>query len=290
MSILTQRAMGVYSITFHSKRGDMVYIGSTTQTFEQRKWEHLSELRRGKHCNKYMQRLWDKYQNFTFEIVEVCDDPHAVAIREQWYIEHTDKSKLINNGPARPSPRFGVPVSEEARRKMSQAAKARCARPEERERLRLQATGRSPSAETRRKLSEASKKFYGTPNGRAFLSKINKGKTVSDATREKLREANRGRKPSERCIAALRKAVTGRKPTPDETEKRSASLKRFYRKHPEKRAEISASLSKRIISDETREKLRTASTGKRHSQETKEKLRQIALDYYARKKVGEDVD
>jgi len=204
-------SFGVYSMTFQTEHGEKVYIGSTAQTFEQRNYEHLSSLKRGRHCNKYLQRLWNKYQKFTFEIIEECTDPNNVTIREQWYIDHTDSEILINNGPARPSPRFGVPVSEETRKKQSESAKRRMSRPEEREQLILRATGKSPSEETRKKLSEASSKFYQTEQGRAFMSQIAKGRVVSEETREKLSRANRGKKPSPQALDGRKRYLQQRR-------------------------------------------------------------------------------
>jgi len=262
---------GVYSITIKTDHGDMIYIGSTSKGFKQRMSEHLSCLNHNKHCNKHLQRLWCKYQNFSFSVVEVCSDPKEVAIREQWHIEHTEKSVLINNGPAYPSPRYGMPVSEETRKKQSEAAQKRASNPQERERLRLIATGISPSTETRRKLSETSGRFYRTPEGREFMSRINKGKTVSSETRAKLSLANKGKKPSQKCIDAVRRANTGRKPSPEALIKQSVSMKNFYLEHPEKRKKISADLKKRVITEETREKLRQAAL-LQHSRNSKNEI------------------
>lgn len=48
------------------------YIGSTIRPVYIRKYEHFSELRKGKHCNKYLQNSFNKYGevNFKFEILE----------------------------------------------------------------------------------------------------------------------------------------------------------------------------------------------------------------------------
>jgi len=222
---MDMKCFGVYALVFHSERGDMVYIGSTAQTFEQRQYEHLSTLKRDKHGNKYLQRLWNKYGKFYFEIVEVCSDRNTVSIREQWWMEHYDKSKLINIAPAFPSPRFGVPVSDETRAKMSLSAKIRMSRPEELEQLRLRATGKSPSAETRKKLSDASSKFYNTPEGKAFMAQIGKNRVVSEETKLKLSLANRGRSPAPQTIEAVRQAHLG-KSTSAETRKKMSDSHR----------------------------------------------------------------
>lgn len=59
----------VYRITnIKTKR---IYIGSSGD-FEIRKLEHLSQLRQGKHCNRFMQREFNEFKecSFRFDIVE----------------------------------------------------------------------------------------------------------------------------------------------------------------------------------------------------------------------------
>jgi group I intron endonuclease len=213
------KRFGIYGLVVQSERGEMTYIGSTAQTFEQRQYEHLSLLQRNKHHNKYLQRLWNKYGGFRFEIIEACEDKSIVAWREQWWMEHFDKDRLINTAPAFPSPMLGKIVSEETRRKQSESARIRAARPGESERRRAAALGKSPSAETRKKLSEASAKHYRTPEGRAFMSKINKGRTRTEAHRKNLSLANKGKKPSPQTIEAVRKAHLGI-PVSEETKRK----------------------------------------------------------------------
>ena len=191
-------SFGVYRIVIHSQRGDMIYIGSTAQSFEQRKSEHLSCLRLNKHSNKYLQRLWNKYKEISFEIAEVCLDRNIVSIREQWHIENTNPGVLVNSGPAFPSPRFGVSISDETRAKMSTAAKKRMENPKEKERMKSIRLSQVMTDETRQKLSDAGKKNYQSDDGRAFMSKINKGRVVSEETREKLRQANAGQGKGEK--------------------------------------------------------------------------------------------
>lgn len=51
----------IYSISFRSKDGNNVYIGSTVDFFK-RQNAHLNELRKNKHSNEYLQFCFDKYQ------------------------------------------------------------------------------------------------------------------------------------------------------------------------------------------------------------------------------------
>jgi hypothetical protein len=297
MSIVTEntpgemKQFGVYSIIFHSRRGDMVYIGSTAQDFEQRLYEHLSYARRNKHGNKYFQNLWNKYQTFDFKIVEICLDRETVAVREQWHIEKIDRSQLINNRPAKKSNRFQVIISEETRRKQSDAAKIRASNPAERERLRSIRLSQCPiSDEARQKISEASKRYMNSPEAKEKYSLLMKGRDRGEEFREKLRKANSGKAPAPQTIEAVRRAHIGKKASDETRRKMSESHKRRFAENPELLAKALCNIRGRVITDETRAKLRKASTGKRHTEETKEKLRQATLAHYTKKREEECID
>lgn len=60
----------VYRITnIKTKR---IYIGSTGD-FEIRRMEHLSQLRQGKHCNRFMQREFNEFKEPSFRFDVVAD-------------------------------------------------------------------------------------------------------------------------------------------------------------------------------------------------------------------------
>lgn len=48
------------------------YIGLSRRPFEERKQEHLKNLKGNRHCNRYLQNAWNKYgeENFEFSILE----------------------------------------------------------------------------------------------------------------------------------------------------------------------------------------------------------------------------
>lgn len=90
------------------------YIGSAVN-FKNRKWSHISSLRRNKHKNQFIQNSWNKYGEdaFIFEIIEIVNKKENLIMREQYWIDalfptfnlckvagsplgvkHTDKSKL----------------------------------------------------------------------------------------------------------------------------------------------------------------------------------------------------
>lgn len=82
---MSEKSVGIYCIenTTNGKK----YIG-LSRNIERRWNEHRSELRRGKHCNIYLQRAWNNYgeDTFKFYIIELCDS-NALSEREEYYIQ-----------------------------------------------------------------------------------------------------------------------------------------------------------------------------------------------------------
>lgn len=52
-----------------------IYVGSTIN-FPQRKWRHLYDLKKGKHCSRFMQRDFNKCGGdaFVIEVLEVVSE------------------------------------------------------------------------------------------------------------------------------------------------------------------------------------------------------------------------
>lgn len=59
--------IGVYALLFQN---DKVYIGSTSKSFESRRYEHLNNLVKQKHHNKHVQRTYQMYGEPEFLILE----------------------------------------------------------------------------------------------------------------------------------------------------------------------------------------------------------------------------
>ena len=92
-----ERISGIYKITCVPT--GKVYIGQSCSIYD-RWYSHKWELNKQKHANKYFQHAWNKYgeSNFTFEIVELCDET-AIDNKEKYYIDlyqSTDKNKGFN--------------------------------------------------------------------------------------------------------------------------------------------------------------------------------------------------
>lgn len=79
---------GVYAIK--NSINNKIYIGSTCTSFLNRIYNHTLNLNRNTHCNKYLQRAWNKYGNdtFIFEILEICtSNKNNTLKKEQKYLD-----------------------------------------------------------------------------------------------------------------------------------------------------------------------------------------------------------
>jgi group I intron endonuclease len=167
-----------------------VYVGQTIQDYRIRWRRHRDDLTRGVHDNPHLQRSWNKYgaDAFAVEVVEVVSDQGALDEAEQrWIVDLRAKGIKVYNQKI--GGKFGGALTEETRRKISEAGK-----------------GRVVSTETRRKLSEAKQGRANilTPDGRASIQEAakrprtdehkrkisagSKGRIVSEETRQKLRD------------------------------------------------------------------------------------------------------
>ncbi|RLF58281.1 MAG: hypothetical protein DRN27_05815 [Thermoplasmata archaeon] len=109
--------MEIYRIT--NKITNDFYIGSAIN-FKNRKWSHVSSLRKNKHKNQFIQNSWNKYGEnaFIFEIVEVVDKKENLIIQEQYWMDTL--SPTFNLAKVAGSP-LGVKHTEKSRKNMSLA-------------------------------------------------------------------------------------------------------------------------------------------------------------------------
>jgi group I intron endonuclease len=77
--------IGVYQIQINEKK----YIWSTTVGFKKRWAEHLRKLKSGKHSNKYLQNMFNKYgaESLIFTIIEEVEDKEKMLAYEQAHID-----------------------------------------------------------------------------------------------------------------------------------------------------------------------------------------------------------
>lgn len=156
-------ARGIYKII--NVVNNKFYVGSAVD-LKRRKTRHFSELRTGKHNNKYLQAAWAKYgeQAFVFVVVEeLPDDADLLAAENVWLKEHVGKDYCYNLGvdataptlgmSGELSPTWGRKRTPEELAAQSWAGKKHTA--ESKAKIREHLIGKPKSAEVRAKISAA---------------------------------------------------------------------------------------------------------------------------------------
>jgi group I intron endonuclease len=193
---------------------DKIYVGSSIDIEE--RWKvHKRNLNRNNHCNKKLQRAWNKYgdENFKFIIVEESLIEN-LRLREKYWIDILNsivKGYNISSETTHPQ----IPYTTERRIKMSNAAKIR------------KETGEYFTKEVRKKISdgltgrkrsqESIDKWKKTMNGRSLseehkknLSESLKGREITIETRKKLSDINKGKVLSQEQKNKISQSLTGR--------------------------------------------------------------------------------
>lgn len=141
---------------------------------------------------------------------------------------------------------YGKPMSEEQKERLRVANTGKVVPPHVRQKISEAQRGRTypkgykPSEETRRKMSIAITGKRHTEETKARMSQFHTGKTFSDETRKKISDSRKGQKS--------------------------------YFRTPEMRAAAGARIMGRIVSDETRDKIRAAKLGTTVSQDARNKM------------------
>ena len=224
------------------------YIGSSVNV-SKRKREHLSYLRIEKHCNKRVQRAWNKYQIFDFVILELCDESELIK-KEQVLLDlHFRDAKNLNISPVAGSPMLGrrhseaskakmsagvrlrPPMSDATRQKISVAQKNSPLVAESARKRSVLLKGRKPSDETRAAMS---KSWRASPLSKAHLEKIH-AQPYTEEHCKNIGNALRGRirgpygKFTEAQCQHLRESAKTRPPrTPEHCKAISDGMKRRY--------------------------------------------------------------
>ena len=189
------RKSGIYKIV--NKVNNNYYVGRTSN-FHVRWRTHRLKLRENRHDNQHLQNAWNLYGEnaFEFTIVELIDKNIELLKQseDRYIVKFMDDRKRGINDCYNKSDQSGGGLQSEVHRIQ----------------LKNFATGRKPSEETRRKLSEAAKARVArdrqnktgifSPEHRALVSEINssnqhcKGKIHSDETKQKISAAVKGEK------------------------------------------------------------------------------------------------
>jgi hypothetical protein len=156
-----------------------------TKDLKRREARHLRNLQKGKHCNVRMQRVYDQYGQFEFEVLEVEDGEEERRLKEAELLkEHYRKPGCLNQSPFAHGGDHGA-WTQERRNKIAAANKRRKWTQEQREKIAASNRRRPVSAETRKKISE---NYVGS-----------RGKTFSEESRQRMRDAQQKRRARERA-------------------------------------------------------------------------------------------
>jgi group I intron endonuclease len=106
---------GIYMITCEGNKKK--YIGSTKNSFEQRKGNHWTSLRRGEHRNPSLQAAWDKYgeEAFSWQVLLMCQESDLLKEEDRLMKLH---NTLSPNGFNLKEAERPI-ITEETRAKMS---------------------------------------------------------------------------------------------------------------------------------------------------------------------------
>lgn len=258
---------GVYMIAHIAS--DRRYVGSTVN-FSKRFRTHLQLLRRGAHHSHKLQKDWDKYGEGAFEISILTRCPEDELLeKEQRVMNRLGASKRgYNVAIFAEAPNRGRKMSDEARKKISEAAKFRKPISEEtRQRLRDAAkkreemkrvNGFAVSEETRQKLSDAGKKRVFSEEVKKKISEANSGKPLSEEHRAKLSAAHKARERTEAEMEGRKKAAAsnaGKKRSEDFCQRMSEIASNRSEEH---RANLANSLRGRKLSEKHRKAISAA--------------------------------
>jgi len=183
---------GIYGI--RNMANGKWYIGQGI--INSRKNWHFAALKRGDHFNRHLQSAFSKYgkDNFEFRVLEEVSED-MLDVRECAWIDFYKSTHEHFGYNLRTGGQLTHHLSEETKRKMSEAHKGKVFSKEHKRKMVESRKGYRHSGETRKKISEAKK---GKPSGR-------RGYKHSEEAIRKNREAHIGKSWSEKRRANYNK-------------------------------------------------------------------------------------
>lgn len=150
---MTAKNSGIYMIK-NVKNGKF-YVGSALNINV--RWQsHISRMRVQTHANAHLQNAWKKYGAgaFKFIVLEYVDDPHALIVREQHWMDITNAATIGYNLCPVAGSALGRKMSEETKLKIGASNKNKVRTREHMEKIASKLRGRPISEETKAKLSK----------------------------------------------------------------------------------------------------------------------------------------
>lgn len=191
-----------------NKRTGEVYIGKTIKTLHIRKNQHINDSKRG--SNYRFHKALNKYGIDNFEWVILCetDSNSKLNLLEIFYISAykrmTSLYNLTDGGegnlgwiPTKETrDKIGIAnskriISDETRKKLSEAGKGRKHTEEAKKKIGLIHKGKIISEEAKKKIGEANSKYTRDDSYRKKMSEVKKGEIRSEETRLKMSNAKK---------------------------------------------------------------------------------------------------
>jgi len=195
-----------YGLTPSSRFLQPIYIGSSVNLKKRIIKEHISQLKRNKHChNDLLQRYYNDNGegNLIWILLEECD-PEKTIEREQYWLDlerpFSDENRGFNFGHYANATWLGKTFSDEHKRKISEGNKGKKLTSEHIEKLRKINTGKIFSQETLEKLSISHKGFVHSEDSKKKMSESRTGeknhffgKSHTEESKRKIAEKAKGR-------------------------------------------------------------------------------------------------
>lgn len=179
---------GIYIIA--NTQNGMIYIGQAKDIRD--RWrDHKNDLAKSKHKNRHLQNAYNKYGSdcFKYQILEYCP-VEKLDEREQHFLDVYMPKRICYNIALHPRTTTGTKLTDEHKRKISEALYRRPPASEEtRERLSEALIGHVLSVETKSKISASRKGTKVSEETKQKLSLQRKGVPHSEDHKRKLSEA-----------------------------------------------------------------------------------------------------
>ena len=130
------RNTGVYKIQI-----DKYYYIGQSQDLKARKITHLNQLKKGTHYNPMMQRVYDKYKDFSFSPIVYAEIKELNHIEQGLLDVYWGNKLCMNIAKCVEAPGRGLVRSEETRKKLSEINKGKKKSEETKRRMSASRTG-----------------------------------------------------------------------------------------------------------------------------------------------------